>query len=293
MYSDNIPPSQSERDPKKLSFSQAHGYEDVPGPLNLEDLPNVARTRIWNVVYLSLRETSPSNWVSGCWREILRDKHVNFDFLPIDEWDTGLELHRHSLREFIETRPFNKVFDLLQFVIQHESCPLELIRALKRSFQESQLAYFVDETFPPTILPVATPEEGEAFVSSLEVLRNAGLDGSTSHLRKAARLINNGDWAGSVRESIHAVESVARQLDPNEGQTLGPALTEIARRGSLHSALREGFLKIYGYTSDEQGIRHALLDSDEAKVGLEEAVFMLGACASFASYLWRKNSTSD
>lgn len=297
MNSNNQRQSQSERDPKKLSFSQAYGYEVPPGPLNLEELPNVARTQIWNVIYDSFRkclnyvEDYNDYVVRGDWYHILYSKHVNFDYLPIDEWDSFFDSHRKTLRAFIETQPFHKVFDLVQFVMRHDSCPVELVWELKHTFRESQLAYFIDETYPPTILPWATPEEGEAFVSSLGILGNAGLYGCTTHLKKAAELINNRDWAASVRESIHAVESIARQLDPNAGQTLGPALSEIARRGSLHPALRESFTKLYGYTSDEQGIRHALLESDEANVGLEEAVFMLGACASFASYLWRKNLT--
>ena len=98
-----------------------------------------------------------------------------------------------------------------------------------------------------------------------------------------------GDWAGSVRESVHAVESAARQLDPN-ASSLAPALRSLEKRGALHPALKQALGKLYGYSSDEQGIRHALLDQEQASVGMDEAVFMLGACASFASYLWRKHT---
>jgi hypothetical protein len=39
------------------------------------------------------------------------------------------------------------------------------------------------------------------------------------------------------------------------------------------------------YTSDEEGVRHALVFGDEAQVDEADALFMLGACASFVSYL--------
>ena len=52
-----------------------------------------------------------------------------------------------------------------------------------------------------------------------------------------------------------------------------------------HRALKEAFSKLYGYTSDENGIRHALLEEGAADVDLDDAVFMFGACASFAAYL--------
>jgi hypothetical protein len=44
---------------------------------------------------------------------------------------------------------------------------------------------------------------------------------------------------------------------------------------------------IYGFTSDQNGIRHALLDA-EAKVDETHALFMIGACAAFVSYLINK-----
>ena len=51
--------------------------------------------------------------------------------------------------------------------------------------------------------------------------------------------------------------------------------------------------KLYGYTSDEQGVRHAFLDQESSRVGMDEAVYMLGACASFASFLWRKHKSNE
>ena len=56
-----------------------------------------------------------------------------------------------------------------------------------------------------------------------------------------------------------------------------------------HSALKQAFDRLYGYTNTEQGIRHALLDKGAADVGLNEAIFMFGACASFAAYLTEKH----
>ena len=87
-------------------------------------------------------------------------------------------------------------------------------------------------------------------------------------------------------KASNAVESVARTIDPEAGKTLGPALKSLEKEGVLnHRALQDGFSKLYGYTSNENGIRHALLDEGAADVDLDEAVFMFGACASFAAYL--------
>lgn len=45
----------------------------------------------------------------------------------------------------------------------------------------------------------------------------------------------------------------------------------------------------YRYTNEVPGIRHARRDQDTPDVGLDEAIFMFGACASFAGYLTRKH----
>ena len=112
-----------------------------------------------------------------------------------------------------------------------------------------------------------------------------------NHLIKAGQNLRNGDWAGSVRESIHAVECMAKRLAP-DAQTLGPALAALERRGHLHAALKEAFKKLYGYTCQEEGLRHALVFEDEALVDEVDALFMLGACASFVSYLLSRDATS-
>ena len=287
---------QSRHDPQPLTFSQAQGYEEIPGPLKLEELPAEARTRIWDVFYLCLsrslepiRFSGPPYRVAGAWADILQSKHAGYDRRPFDEWNPEFDGIRAELRLCIETLPFNRVFDLIQFVLRHRACPTDFADGMKFVFSRCRLAYMIDDEQPPTIIPAVTPEEGGAVVEALQTLRKAGLGGAASHLRNASECINARDWAGSARESIHAVESVARQLDPAASRALRPALTSLERSGTLHPALKEAFNKLYGYTSDEQGVRHALLDRPDHNVGMDEALFMLSACASFASYLWRKH----
>ena len=281
------------------SFSQAQGYEEMPGPLKLDELPGEARTRIWNLFFSSLKRSMKTSnmgygpWVGGDWECILQTAHVDFHILPLDDWDADFWPICKKLRKNIETQPVNKVFDLIQFVLRHRQCPRGFIGETKRTFEACRLAYTIYMGPPPTILPSVTPEEGNALVESLGALQEAGLHRSTAHLGKASACINRGEWAESVRESIHAVESVARRLDPKASDTLGPALKSLEQHGELHPALKDAFSKLYGYTSDEQGVRHALLDQPDAHVGRDEAVFMLGACASFASYLWRKHVAGE
>ena len=305
MNSQNQTPAEATHDPPTLSFSQAQGYEQIPGPLKLEELPKEARTHIWNLFYTHLRESkytppgihwNPIYYVGAPWKGILLEAHGNLLNQPIDEWRNEFSSVTTQLRHSIETQKFHKVFDFIQYIMRYPKCPPDFIVRMKGIFVSCRLAYVIDgedprETErPPTILPAATPEEGDALLESLRTLQDAGLVGAAAHLRKASERINQGDSPGSVRESIHAVESVARTLAPEASKTLEPALESIKKHGGLHPALKKAFSNLYGYTSDEQGIRHALLDGASASVGVDEAVFMLGACASFSSYLCRKRA---
>lgn len=51
----------------------------------------------------------------------------------------------------------------------------------------------------------------------------------------------------------------------------------------MHPAFKESFKKLYGYASDEKGVRHALLE-DPAKVDEADAHFMLITCSAFVNF---------
>jgi len=57
--------------------------------------------------------------------------------------------------------------------------------------------------------------------------------------------------------------------------------------------LKRGFTAIYGFTSDEQGIRHSLLEKESPTVDEADAQFMIGACSAFVSYLISKARSVD
>jgi hypothetical protein len=72
--------------------------------------------------------------------------------------------------------------------------------------------------------------------------------------------------------------------------TLGAALKVLEHRGRLHGGLKAAFGSLYGYSSNEEGVRHALVFGDEAQVDEADALFVLGACASFVSYILARST---
>lgn len=280
-------------DPTKLTFSQAYGYEELPRPLKLEEIDRESRVKLWNQFYnhlISAIDDDAGLFFEEVYvaRGIFRFLHTEFFVHPVNSLTLSSKHLAYEYESMFMNDPFNKVFDLLLAIMRHSDCPQTFPESASQVFRECRLAYVLDVGPPPTIYPSATPQEGENILRANAELSGEGLVGAVSHLRQAADCVNRGDHSGAVRESIHAVESTARHFDPN-AKTLNAALKALEDGGNLHSALKGAFSKLYGYTSDEQGIRHALIDDPQANVGQEEAVFMLGACASFSSYLARKH----
>ena len=179
-----------------------------------------------------------------------------------------------------------QTFEFLTFIIRHAECPHNLPNQIRRALEVSQAAYrLVDKTF----IPVGTAGEAASLSQAFTDVSANGFESAKSHLRQAVAAVNEGDYASSIRESIHAIESVAKKLDPS-GKTLNPALKSLEAHGRVHTSLRLGFEKLYGFTNDKNGLRHALIDEPVAAVDEADALYMLGSCAAFVSYLIRKTA---
>ncbi len=61
-----------------------------------------------------------------------------------------------------------------------------------------------------------------------------------------------------------------------------------ALKTDLHPALREAFMRLYGYTGDESGIRHELTEGGR-EIDVADARYMLIACSAFVNYLRSKS----
>ena len=277
---------------RELTFRQAEDLDPLPKPLRLKEISQELRAYIFY-------------WMEGIiwsqydidWEQIASDFHR----LHLHRIDGDMDINdlTHYLKNLMEDKSdeaYANILDFLQYILRHPNIDQYIsetgnkislpsfINELQDIFSECQAAYFIDSIPPITILPKSSPDEGNAIIENMGTLNQQDHTGALQHIRKAGEAINSGDWAGSVRESIHAVVSVVRK---NTGkQSLKEALELIP---PLHTALKEGLNKIYGYTSDEQGIRHEFVNLNEANVDEDLALFMYGSCASFAAYLSKKS----
>jgi hypothetical protein len=272
----------ADADPQKLTYAQRAGAEPLPSPLAPTELSPKLRALLWASLHGTLPSTSSSSVLSPQWLEMLRWRHVSVKHEQVHTFVPGLGTVIQELSGIFARGDHVAVFGFLEFALRYPKCPLILPGLIKASLHESLsgMQLIDDDTF----VPLPTEHHAKAFTGALGDLQGAGLVGARVHLKKAGEDLGKGNFNDSVRESIHAVESVAKMIEPT-ADTLGPALKKLGAKKAIHSALEEAMKRIYGYTSNEQGIRHALLDEPEAKVDFHDALYMLGSCASFVTYL--------
>lgn len=269
--------------PNRLSFEQREGLSALPSQLQRGEISRELRAKLWACVYDAIRPSLSHIYQGhGQWYEILRDVHVERAHRRVDQFRASQSIEQ--LGATFDSGSYDKVYGWLDFVIQHSRCPGDLAKRINVILVNGRSAYRI---IGGVIAPLGSEQDAANFERSLQDTSVTTFSGAHSHLRQAASKLTNGSFADSVRESISAVESVARVLEPS-GE-FSKALQQLENKIAIHPALKKGFSAIYGYTSDQQGIRHALLDSAEAVVDETDAIFFLGACASFVSYLIGKS----
>ncbi|WP_439922604.1 hypothetical protein [Nitrobacter sp. JJSN] len=122
----------------------------------------------------------------------------------------------------------------------------------------------------------------------MQVAFSSSFSGSKTHLQTALSALGEGEYRTAVRELIHAVESAVKDFTGDQSAVLSKALKSLINETGVHRALADAFDKLYAYTSDEKGIRHALVFGNNEKVGFDEGVFFLSACTAFVGFLSRK-----
>lgn len=130
------------------------------------------------------------------------------------------------------------------------------------------------------LVRVTEPSEVAAVEQAVD---SGGLP--ATHIRRALELLSNREspqYANVVHESIHAVEAkIAAMTGKN---VLSEGLKALEAAGySIHPALGGGWTKLYGYSSDAEGIRHALVRNEEIDEPL--ALYFFVSCSAFVNFL--------
>lgn len=268
-----------------MKFSERKGIQPVSRVVQTRGMSDDLRTSIWNALdllfwrsdhFLSSPYGNPEieQFSSALWFSFFKQ--------PIDERPNRASGVLQQIRQYFFAAEWYEVYDFLEFVLNYFQD--EDANQIMNSVLERELAGY---RFVGGIITDITDDKE---IDMLErTLENEDFPAVNAHLQRALELLsdkNKPDYRNSIKESISAVESLACAVTNDSKATLGKALKELERSGEIHPALKEAFLKLYGYASDEGGIRHAMLA--EPDLSAADAKFFLLSCTSFINYLKSK-----
>lgn len=259
-----------------LTFAEAEGIDPLPSQLKKIEISARMRVLVWDAIYSSYEENS--GYDNGEWYSTLKNIFVLHYNGMSDDFNKNLTMS--LIRKDCSVGNYIRFYGLLNSFYIYDLNPSDIRHQFELILEGCRAAYRLVEG---VLVPVATDQEATSIKAGLANAREVGLNGAAQHLSLAVSAASSGRWADSVRESVHAIESAVRQIDGAD--SLAVALNNLARSGHIHGAMNEAFKRLYGWTSDEGGIRHALLEDGDARVTEADAMFMLGACASFVTYL--------
>jgi hypothetical protein len=250
-------------------------------------MDDALRNRLWNVMIYSVWNHFPNAYWSGSAGDVFFQRLWHFHYAqPMDQRADNLGEAVIEVRNRYFRWAWNEVYDFIEFVAQNCPADYKVAASCNGVLEEELSAYrFVNQT----LVPITNEQELEAIQDALE-LKDA-LMPVRVHINTAVKLFADRkapDYRNSIKESISAVEA-ACSIIVGASATLGQALKKLEEKGvTLHGALKSAFSSLYGYTSDADGIRHALLD--ESTLDFDDAKFMLVSCSGFVNYLAAKAS---
>jgi hypothetical protein len=276
-------------------FSERYGYKQPKVDIQTDSMDDDLRVGLWNVMYIilfsDLEDLGAHPISSHRYSLLFRVLWFSFFKLPLNRLPYSLRQYFEDFEGRFCKLSSYEVYDLLEFVIEwitendRDHGQAKALRDLLNFVLESELSGY--RVVGSLVTRISDKQETEEIETAL--LNTYPLDGVRKHIHAALELYSkkqDPDYRNSVKESISAVESLCKIICGNPKATLGEALESIEKKGlvTFHKALKSGLLSLYGYTSDEQGIRHAFTDG-KSEVFQEDARFMLVSCSASVNYL--------
>lgn len=275
-----------------MRFSQRIGKREIKINLEREGISPELRNSLWTLILEAVIETKSEQVEYGktysAKTDLYRNLWINFykwpiDNLPVNYVQVANNRAQPIVRDWFFKSDWDLALDFVEFCVNYDD---NIFSNIFNEFLKREMsAYrFVDNK----LVEINSKEEIVEIESAIKNTDN--FTSVKTHLKRAIELYSDRkfpDYRNSIKESISAVESLAKIIVNDNKTTLGQALKEIENKHHIPGSLKTAFSALYGYTSDEGGIRHALLETG-VKVDIEEARFMLIACSAFVNYLISK-----
>lgn len=277
-----------------MKFSEREGIVKVKDVMQLDGMDNDLRNSLWNKFQIHILNKSNHHTSGGSVLEkFYHDLWGDFFKKPIDEIPRIQSQTKITIKAWFFKANWYEIYDFLEFIVNND------ISIIAQQFTEDCNTVLLREMsgyrFIKNVLSkITSSEEIQEIEEAISNSNNRNFAGVKIHLESALKKLSDKkhpDYRNSIKESISAVEAVAKIISKNSKDSLGAALDKIKSKINLHPSLEKGFKQIYGYTSDADGIRHAL--TEQSTCDFEDAKYMLVSSSAFVNYLISKCEKSN
>jgi len=189
-----------------------------------------------------------------------------------------------ELKKYFFNMTWYEIYDFIEYISEiyhNEKINIYFKKVVNKVLEAEMSGYrFVDNYIASIIDEVEIKEVEEALKCKYTPVKQ--------HLSNALELLSdreNPDYQNSIKESITAVESVAKIIT---GKETDLASCIKVMNIDLNKQFKTSMINLYGWTCKEDGIRHGHT-KEELKTSFEEAKYMLVSCSAFVNYLIAKN----
>ena len=190
------------------------------------------------------------------------------------------ELIWYDVYNLIEFLAKNPNFDNSYYKFNWLNTNKSNVEKINQILEEEMSGYRLVDTFIVAIVD-------EIEIEEIEKVLKIEYNGAKRHLSNALAFLSDiktPDYPNSIKESISAVEAVAKEITGKQTD-LASCLKVIDL--DLNKQFKTAMTNMYGWTCKEDGIRHGHT-GEELKTSFEEAKYMLVTCSAFVNYMIAK-----
>jgi len=292
-----------------MKFSERYGI--TKKEIQVDSVEKSLRVKLWNIFIEKIDEkfrklvpNKDEGWkfvyyVTPVFQEILQYEMIepidDYSLVPNDKYAILRNLKfyfdqynamRNKIKDYFLSCNWYKVYEFLEFLNKSKYSTFrekDFIQKINKVLEDEKSAFrIVGNKISLITDEIEINEIENALVNPIASVKD--------HINQALTLYSDKqspDYRNSIKEAISAVEAIVKLISGDKKTTLGIAIEKLESKNIIfHEDLKIAFKKLYSYTSDADGIRHALMG--ESNLSSEDAKFMLIACSAFVNYLAEK-----
>lgn len=293
---------------KYVPFSMRSGRRTIP-QLGLQDMPKELRISLWNVI-------EPWIWNTYGYDTSHYDRKVQWVYnFHTMRWPThetpsygGSHNATKRLHDWFLTRPADDIYDFIEALPQivfagynvqpwdyatlngRDTSQTRHVMDIISQYQRNANAMLEREGSPYRIVDnLIVPITNQTEITEVQAAIGTQdrFSAARDHIAEGLKHLGARPpaYADCIKQAVSAVESALKIAVGQDGKMAQLLAGFEKKYGELHPALRAAIDKVYGYASDEDGVRHGAAEA--VTVGEPEARALLVTCSALTNFLIR------